>query len=96
MSESGGSRAVLAALLANLGIAASKFVAYFFTGSSSLLPGLHSVADSQSGAADGGPQARTAGGNGAAPFGTGGPATFTRSSCRSCCSASAGVALIEE
>ena len=47
MSESGGSRAVFAALLANLGIAVSKFAAYFFTGSSSMLSeGLHSVADS--------------------------------------------------
>jgi cation diffusion facilitator family transporter len=40
-------RAVVAALLANIGIAASKFVAFAFTGSSSLLTeAIHSVADS--------------------------------------------------
>jgi cation diffusion facilitator family transporter len=40
-------RAVIAALLANLGIAISKFVAFLFTGSSSMLTeAIHSVADS--------------------------------------------------
>ena len=40
-------RAVLAALLANIGIAISKFIAFAFTGSSSLLTeAIHSVADS--------------------------------------------------
>lgn len=40
-------RAVVAALLANLGIAISKFIAFAFTGSSSMLSeAIHSVADS--------------------------------------------------
>jgi cation diffusion facilitator family transporter len=47
MSASGGTRAVIAALLANLGIAVTKFVAFGLTGSSSMLAeGIHSVADS--------------------------------------------------
>lgn len=46
MAASGGTRAILAAFFANAGIAVSKFVAFAFTGASSMLAeAIHSVAD---------------------------------------------------
>jgi len=46
MSASGGTRAIIAAFLANAGIAVTKFIAWFFSGSTSMLAeGVHSVAD---------------------------------------------------
>lgn len=46
MSSSGSTRAILAALAANAGIAVAKFVGFAITGSSSMLAeGVHSVAD---------------------------------------------------
>lgn len=47
MSASGGSKAIIAAFLANMGIAITKFIAWGFSGSSSMLAeGVHSLADS--------------------------------------------------
>src|SRR6478609_1805725 len=47
MSSEGGTRAVVAALLANTGIALTKFLAFALTASSSMLAeAIHSVADS--------------------------------------------------
>lgn len=46
MATSGGTRAIIAAMLANAGIAVAKFVAYVVTGSASMLAeSIHSVAD---------------------------------------------------
>ena len=46
MAAGGGTRAIVAALLANAGIAVAKFVGYLVTGSSSMLAeSVHSVAD---------------------------------------------------
>ncbi|GAA0337750.1 cation diffusion facilitator family transporter [Actinoallomurus spadix] len=47
MSAEGGTKAIIAALGANLGIAVAKFVAFAFTGSASMMAeGVHSIADS--------------------------------------------------
>ncbi|MFC0680027.1 cation diffusion facilitator family transporter [Lysobacter korlensis] len=46
MSATGGSKAIIAAFLANTGIAITKFIAWLFSGSSSMLAeSVHSVAD---------------------------------------------------
>lgn len=46
MAAGGGTKAIIAAFIANLGIAIAKFVGYIFTGSSSMLAeSIHSLAD---------------------------------------------------
>ena len=46
MSTEGGTRAIVAALLANTGIAVTKFIAFLISGSSSMLAeSVHSLAD---------------------------------------------------
>ncbi len=46
MSASGGQKAIIAALLANLGVAIAKFIGFAITGASSMLSeAIHSVAD---------------------------------------------------
>src|SRR3989337_26268 len=47
MASGGGTKAIVAALLANTGIAVTKFIAFLLTASSSMLAeSIHSVADS--------------------------------------------------
>src|SRR6187431_1447941 len=47
MSASGGGKAIIAAFLANMGIAVAKFIAWALSGSASMLAeAIHSVADS--------------------------------------------------
>jgi cation diffusion facilitator family transporter len=47
VSAGGGTKAIIAALVANIGIAVTKFIAWLLTGSSSMLAeSIHSVADS--------------------------------------------------
>ena len=47
MSASGGNKAIVAAFLANMGIALAKFIAWALSGSASMLAeAIHSVADS--------------------------------------------------
>ena len=69
-AESHGTRAIVAALFANIGIAITKFIAYLLTASSSMLAeSIHSVADSGNQlAAAVGRQARQARGDAGAPL----------------------------
>ena len=90
--DHGSRRAIIAAFLANLGIALSKLIAFVLTGAASMLAeAIHSFADTGNqgllmlgGARRGGrPTMRTR-------SATGRCATSGPSSSRSCCSASAG------
>ena len=92
MSTESSPRAIIAALLANLGIAVTKFVAWALTGASSMLAeSIHSLADSgnQVLLLVGGKRAQRAADARTTRSGSAASATSTRSSSRSCCSASA-------
>ena len=92
MSAEGGTKAVVAALFANLGIAVTKFVAFVLTGAHSMLAeAIHSVADSgnQVLLLVGGKQAQTGGHPGAPVRLRPRALRLLASSSRSCCSASA-------
>ena len=92
MSTESSPKAIIAALLANLGIAVAKFIAFLITASSSMLAEtIHSLADSgnQVLLLVGGKRAGAAGDARTTRSGSAASATSTRSSSRSCCSASA-------
>ncbi len=99
MAASGGTRAIIAALVANAGIAIAKFVGYLITGSSSMLAeAVHSVADTSN---QGAAAARRAAPPGARPprstrSATAATGTSTRSSSRCCCSALGSVFALYE
>ena len=92
MSAEGGTKAVIAALLANCFIAVTKFAAFALTGASSMLAeAIHSVADSgnQVLLLVGGRRAQRGRDARSTRSDTGGSATSSASSSPSCCSASA-------
>ena len=99
MAADGGTRAVVAALLANTGIAITKFIAFFLTGVSSMLAeAIHSVADAgNQGAAAARRQAQSrARRPRSTRSATAASATSTASSWPSCCSRVGGLFALYE
>ena len=99
MSTEGGTKAVVAALLANTGIAVTKFLAFVLTGASSMLAeAIHSVADSgnQVLLLLGGKRVRARGHRRSTRSASAASATSTRSSSPSCCSRVGGLFALYE